>query len=143
MRGLGIERRWRHGTYFYSPQSVKQFWMCQRLERAHVSHCISALLESRPSDPSKVVYTARVVLPDCDSCSRGISHTLLPIVRKLKWSFQRDRLAKVHRENRTNSLGQKGWFEGNARLYQEGERVRLAICPGVRSLKSFYEALSM
>lgn len=161
MRGLGIERRWRNGLYFYSPQvtttfryheftptctildsqSVKQYWTCHNLERAHARHLISSLLDSRPSDPSKVHHTARVVLPDVDSCSPHISRMLLPVVRQLKWSLQRDRLAKKYREKAMNSAD---WFESNAQsLYPEGERVRLAICPGVRRFVRFYEGLAM
>jgi hypothetical protein len=69
---------------------------------------------------------------------------LLPVVRKLKWSLQRDRLAKIYREKEMNNAGPKGWFEGNAQsIYPEGERVRLAICPGVRSFVRFYEGLAM
>ncbi|KAF8514756.1 hypothetical protein JB92DRAFT_2917714 [Gautieria morchelliformis] len=142
MRGLGMERRWRHGLYFSSPQSVKQYWTSQRLDRAYVCHSISSLLGSRPTDPLKVQSTARVVLPDVESCSPRISHTLLPVVHQLKWSLQRDRLAKIHRDKQLNN-SPTGWFEGNARsFYVEGERVRLALCPGVRRLKSFYESLS-
>ena len=36
------------------------------------------------------------------------------------------------------------WFEGRGRgLWKENERVRLAICPGVRKIVRFYEGLSV
>ncbi|KAF8585125.1 hypothetical protein K439DRAFT_1388677 [Ramaria rubella] len=140
MRGLGIERRWKHGLYFYSPQSVKQYWISQYLDRAQVCQSISSMLDSRPLDPSKLHRTARVVLPDVESCSSRISRVLLPVVHELKWSQQRDRLARIYR---TSNSGPQNWFEGKARIfYGENERVRLAICPGVRRLKLLFEGLS-
>lgn len=91
----------------------------------------------------KVHHTARVVLPDVESCSSRISYSLLPVIHRLKWSLKRDRLAKIYRDKELSNSGPRGWFEGKAQsLYVEGERVRLAICPGVRRLKSFYEGLS-
>ena len=34
------------------------------------------------------------------------------------------------------------WLEGRGRgLMKEGERVRLAVCPGVRKLVGFYEGI--
>ncbi|KIJ53483.1 hypothetical protein M422DRAFT_154965 [Sphaerobolus stellatus SS14] len=141
MRGLQIERRWRHGLYLYSPQAVKLYWNIQRLTRAHAGHSISTMLVSRASEPPQGSQTARIILPDVDSGSRRISRVLLPIVHTLKWSFQRDRLSQIYRKKSNKST--VAWFEGNAHLCPENERVRLAICPGVRKLKMFFERVDL
>lgn len=134
MRGFGLERRWKNGLYLYSPQSVKLYWTTQRLDRVHISQILRSMLENRPSDPLKL---ARIVRPDLESSSSRISRVLLPTVHKLKWNFQRDRLAKKYRGMEAAT----SWVEANARWYPENERVRLAICPDVRKLKLFFEEL--
>ena len=79
-----------------------------------------------------------------ESSSLNISRSLLPIMRKLKWSLQRDRLAKVFKVSgvpagigewldKRDSLGRK--------VVQEGEKVRLAVCPNIRARVGFYERL--
>jgi len=120
---------------------VKLYWNIQRLERTHVSHCISTCLVSRPTDPAKGVLTARIILPDAASTTPRMSRILLPIVHQLKWNIQRDRLAKIYRSKSggASSGSAIAWFEGHGRFYPENERVRLAICPGVRQLKMLFE----
>lgn len=62
-------------------------------------------------------------------------------MRKLKWSLQRDKLAKMVRDG-SGILGVGKWLEGNGRHVREGERVRLAICPDIRKIVGFYEDLT-
>jgi len=73
-------------------------------------------------------------------------------MHQLKWSIQRDRLAKVVRDaasvGGTSSADIEGggglaaWIEAKGTgIIQDGERVRLALCPGVKKMVGFYEAL--
>ena len=74
-------------------------------------------------------------------------------MHQLKWSIQRDRLAKVVRDAASvggnnfsdDDKGRSGlaaWVEAKGKgIIQDGERVRLALCPGVRKFVGFYEAL--
>jgi len=138
MRGLGIERRWRHGLYFYSPQSVVQYETSMQLQKTHLRHLLSSHINARPMNALQLLHSTRI-LPDVESSSPRISRTLLPVVRKLKWCIQKDRLAKQVREQG----GLKDWLEDRGRLLvRETERVRLAICPGVRKVVGFWEELS-
>jgi hypothetical protein len=91
------------------------------------------------------------VLPDIESSSLAISRSLLPVVRKLKWSQQRDNLAKVVRDRTClalqsrdgkETIGFGEWVATIGRgIVQDGERVRLATCPNVRKIIRIYEAL--
>ena len=101
----------------------------------------------------RTLYRARV-LPDVESASLWIARSLLPIVRKLKWSIRKDKLARMVREDAGVSSGGAGVgmsakelivskIEGKGRgLWKESERYRLAICPGIRHLVQYYEALA-
>lgn len=73
-------------------------------------------------------------------------------MHQLKWSIRRDKLAKVVRDaasvSSTSSVDNEGgsglgaWIEAKGKgIMQDGERVRLALCPGVRKMVGFYEAL--
>lgn len=70
-------------------------------------------------------------------------------MRKLKWSLRRDQLAKLVRDGTVCGVGGTGvyigfgkWLENKGRgIVQDGERVRLAICPGVRNIVDLYERL--
>jgi hypothetical protein len=76
-------------------------------------------------------------------------------MRKLKWSLQKDRLAKILRDHtwtgtgaaaaagRVSGLAGFGeWLDTKGKgVVQDGERVRLAVCPGIRSIIGFYEEL--
>jgi len=149
MRGLGIERRWRTGAYFYSRSSVTQYENGLRFARQRARDVVSIQLKCR-SSPKKFLNSLHVsyVLPDVESSSLGISRTLLPAMHRLKWSIQRDRLSRAVRiilsriegPNGTISFG--GWFEGRAYgVIQDGERVRLAICPDIRKTIEIFERL--
>lgn len=65
-------------------------------------------------------------------------------MRKLKWSLQRDRLAKVFKESGMR-LGISAWLElgqgSGRRVVRETEKVRLAVCPDIRKTRGFFEGL--
>jgi hypothetical protein len=68
----------------------------------------------------------------------------MPTIRKLRWSIQKDRLSRMMRE--AGGLGKiggiAGWIESKGpAMIPEGERTRLALCPGVRKITQFYERL--
>jgi len=73
-------------------------------------------------------------------------------MRQLKWSIQRDSLAKKVRDGAcvggkasADDQGEGGlaaWIEAKGKgIIQDGERVRLALCPGIRKIVGLYEAL--
>ena len=150
LRGLQIERRWRMGVYFYSPHSVKQYESGLRLQRRHTKYILSAHLRGRGFGiaPLQKLHRAQVY-PDVESSSPRVSRTLLPVVRQLKWSIQRDRMAKIIRESAgplahggLAALG--GWIERQGPgIVPESERVRLALCPDVRKVIAHYELLGL
>ncbi|TFY69216.1 hypothetical protein EVJ58_g547 [Rhodofomes roseus] len=144
MRGLGIERRWRAGMYFYSQHMVAQYEVSLRLQRTHAGNVVESALRRRSSTSLYRIYSARV-LPD-ELPSAAISSTLIPAMRKLKWSIQRDRLAKLvkARSEMVREGGVVAWLEdrGKAVMRRENERVRLALCPGIGGTVRFYENLS-
>ncbi|THH18432.1 hypothetical protein EW146_g2574 [Bondarzewia mesenterica] len=149
MKGLGIERRWRMGFYFYSPLSVINYESSVRLQRRHASNIISCHLRRRPH----TLQTLKTphVLHDVESFSPAISRSLLPVMRKLKWSIRRDSLSKMVRNKSGMYVVGKGdqssgglgrWIETRSTILKgECERVRLAICPGVKKFVDFYEHL--
>ncbi|KAJ8084496.1 hypothetical protein PM082_003266 [Marasmius tenuissimus] len=158
VRGLGIERRWRDGTYFYSQRSVTLYEASIKLSRGHAGHVVSMVLRDRQqrylapssslpkSGPQPTFIGSTIVtrtLPgvDAEFSSTWVSRRLLPVMHKLKWSFQRDRLAKVIRGRDKVDLAK--WIDGNLGrgIVKEGERVRLALCPSVRRKVGFYESL--
>ncbi|KAJ6469637.1 hypothetical protein C8R47DRAFT_1150356 [Mycena vitilis] len=139
MRGLAIERRWRAGTYFYSHLSVVQYETSLRLARRQTSHVLSVHLRRR-SAASNPLLKSRA-FPDVEASSLSISRALLPIMHKLKWSLQRDKLAKMVRDG-SGIFGVNQWLEGRRHIVHEGERVRLAICPDIRKIVGFYENLT-
>ncbi|KAA1467942.1 hypothetical protein DENSPDRAFT_360978 [Dentipellis sp. KUC8613] len=145
LRGLGIERRWRMGLYLSSPHSVKHYENSLRLQRRHASHVLSSLLRHRSRGVAHLQDSR--VLPDVESSSPRVSRSLLPVMRKLKWSIRKDSLAKMVR---TLPIAQE-YVSGNAgswlekrgtSLVGECERFRLAICPGVKRIVNFYEKLA-
>ncbi|KAJ6609374.1 hypothetical protein B0H10DRAFT_2064601 [Mycena sp. CBHHK59/15] len=142
MRGLAIERRWRAGAYFYSHGSVVQYETSLLLARQHVGHIVSMHLRRRGAAPNPLKHLHQSqVYPDIESSCLSVSRSLLPVMRKLKWSLQRDKLAKMVRDG--SILGFGKWMEGNGRrVVHEGERVRLAICPDIRKIVGFYEDLT-
>ena len=90
------------------------------------------------------LHTSRV-LPNIESSNASVSRSLLPTVRKLKWSIQRDKLAKVVRDREDAVLsggGLRNWVEGAGRgIMMESERLRLALCPDVKRCVKFWEGL--
>ncbi|KAF7436485.1 hypothetical protein PC9H_003318 [Pleurotus ostreatus] len=156
MRGLNIERRWRTGTYLYSSLSVRQYEASLLLQRRRTSSVISSFLRRRTTSHLNALTSLHVshVLPDIESSSPAVSRILLPVMRKLKWSIQRDKLAKMVREGAcitavVNASGKPDvdafgrWLEskGKGLVKEDSERVILAICPDVKNIVRQYEAL--
>jgi len=138
------------GVYFYSPHSVKQYESGLRLQRRHTKYIIAAHLRGRGFglNPLQKLHQSHVY-PDVESSSPYISRTLLPVVRQLKWSIRRDKMAKIIRESAVplahggpSSLGK--WIERQGPgIVPESERVRLALCPDVRKVIAHYESLGL
>ena len=86
------------------------------------------------------------ILPDIESSSPSVARSLLPTMRKLKWSLQRDRLAREFK-NSGRAVGLRKWLEEGEekgirrRVFVEGETVRLAVCPDVTKRVWFFERL--
>ncbi|KDR85771.1 hypothetical protein GALMADRAFT_386298 [Galerina marginata CBS 339.88] len=150
IRGLAIERRWRMGAYFYSFNSIIQYDNSRTLHRRHASHVLSVQLQRRTSKESQVptsslrtLYSCHV-LPDVESSSLNFARSLLPVVRKLKWSIQKDKLAKVFKDSGMR-LGVGPWLDsGNGsgrKVLLENEKLRLALCPDIRKRLGFFERL--
>ncbi|KAH7916462.1 hypothetical protein BJ138DRAFT_1139794 [Hygrophoropsis aurantiaca] len=147
MRGLQIERRWRTGTYFHSPHAVRQYENGLRLQRRHAGLIISSHLRRRAVAPHTTLKSLHHshVFPDIESSSLSISRTLLPVVRQLKWSLQKDKMAQMVRGGScgpTSVGGAGAWIElkGQA-IVRDSERVRLALCPNVKKFIKIYETL--
>ncbi|KAL0572919.1 hypothetical protein V5O48_009032 [Marasmius crinis-equi] len=149
VRGLGIERRWRDGLYLYTQTSITWYEKSIKLSRGRAGHVVSMVLRDRLGSRSSPSSRSLPILPnrsvpgvDVEFSSTRISRLLLPVMHQLKWSFQRDRLAKMIRER---EIDLAKWIDGNLRkgIVKEGERVRLALCPGVRRKVGFYESLQL
>ncbi|EMD32549.1 hypothetical protein CERSUDRAFT_118600 [Gelatoporia subvermispora B] len=140
LRGLGIERRWRAGTYFHSHVMVSQYETSLRLQRTHTGNVIESSLRRRMSSGLPTVLR---LLPNE---ANSVSPSLISTMRRLKWSIQRDTLARVIKDRSElvrNGGGIIAWLEGRGRavMRRENERVRLAVCPGVKGTIKFYENL--
>ncbi|KAI0321357.1 hypothetical protein OF83DRAFT_1099962 [Amylostereum chailletii] len=153
-QGIAIERRWRLGLYLYSPLSVVNYESALRLQRGQASNAVSSNLRRRSRSPNLLhtLHTTRV-LPDVESSSLSVARSLLPVMRKLKWSLRKDSLAKKVRDRDDNTndshdhstprLLVARWIENRGTLLTgESERVRLALCPGVRKIVHFYEHIA-
>ncbi|KLO05049.1 hypothetical protein SCHPADRAFT_947223 [Schizopora paradoxa] len=136
-RGLGIERRWRMGAYLYSPQSVRQYENSQRLEVTHVRRVLSTHLQRRRA--TTAAAAAQSVMPDAEFVSSppSIAKSLLPVLHKLKWCIRRDKFARMVRA--TTGMNASVAILGR---WDENERIRLAICPGIRKIVKYYEGLA-
>ncbi|KAF8634882.1 hypothetical protein AX15_000636 [Amanita polypyramis BW_CC] len=117
IRGLNVEQRWRMGQYIYTVNSIKQYENGLKLARKHAGMVISRQLGRRlaaaPDQALKQLHDLHV-LPDVESFSPNISRNLLPIMHKLKWSLQRDKIARKLNA-RIVFLSTKGageWLEG-------------------------------
>ncbi|ESK90939.1 f-box domain-containing protein [Moniliophthora roreri MCA 2997] len=152
VKGLGIERRWRDGSYFYSQRSIMLYEASIKLSRRHAGHVVSTVLRQRTQSSNDVILKtlhATHVLPE-ECSSLRVSRILLPVMRKLQWSFQRDKLSRSFRDGTVHVYSMPGksanfgkWAESRGKgIVQDGERVRLALCPGdVRKKVGFYESL--
>jgi len=145
LQGAGIERRWRAGTYFNSQQMVTVYETSKRLQRDYVSHVVSSCLRRRSADSFTAFCTTRVV-PHAISSSicHSISQNLMPIIRQLNWSLQKDKMSRMIRDvsGLANSGAITAWIENKSlSKIEEGERARLALCPGIRKTVQFYEEL--
>lgn len=70
----------------------------------------------------------------------------MPIVRRLKWCFRCDQLARNFKTGPYVNSGDRTafwtWLEGKGRgIVQDGERLRLAICPDLKKNIRFYESI--
>lgn len=107
MKGLGIERRWRTGGYFYSPRMVSVYENALRLHRLHAQSLIAAILKDRfqPAGQNGRVLKYTVTGPSGIDVTGGlkktkpgvVSRALLPTIRSLRWSFKRDQVSRVVR----------------------------------------------
>lgn len=101
-------------------------------------------------NPLRSLHNMRI-LPDIEAVSLRISRSLLPIVLKLKRSLRRDELKRLLLANHyvlgsaTGTEKSKAhWLvDGKGRgIWHEDERIRLYVCPGVRSAINYFEKLS-
>ncbi|KAG5647746.1 hypothetical protein DXG03_008469 [Asterophora parasitica] len=145
MRGFGIERRLLNGILEHT-QSITQYEIGLRLARRHASDAVSVQLRRRTTRDDFLDSIAHV-LPDVESASHTISRILLPAIHRLKWSIQRDRLSRLVKLGICGASGPDGvrfgeWREKKGRgIVEDGERVRLALCPDIRKRVKFYEDL--
>ncbi|KAI0800556.1 hypothetical protein C8Q74DRAFT_424527 [Fomes fomentarius] len=149
IRGLGIERRWRDGLYFSSSLMVTQYENSLRLQRTHARTVLAHTLSRTHSSPNarSSVYQTRVFPSDVVS---PVSPRLMSAVRRLRWAIQRDRLAHLVKDRsemvKDGNRGLMNWLEANANgravLSMENERLRLALCPGIKGFVKFYEGLA-
>ncbi|KAL7285075.1 hypothetical protein PYCCODRAFT_1436872 [Trametes coccinea BRFM310] len=144
IRGIGVERRWRSGLYFQSPLIVRQYEIALRLQWTHARDVVSHTLRTRSPAARETFYHTRI-LPR-EASAAPVSAPLVSTVRRLRWALQRDRLARLVKDRceLVKNGGVVAWLEGKGRsaLTRENERVRLALCPGIKEIVKFYEGLS-
>ncbi|PIL31350.1 hypothetical protein GSI_06048 [Ganoderma sinense ZZ0214-1] len=145
IRGLGIERRWRDGMYFGSSTMVRQYECASRLQWTHARTVLAHSLRIRSSPAARDAFYHARVLPR-DASSMHVAAPLVSTVRRLRWAIQRDRLAHFvkDRSEMAKAGGLIKWLESNGRsvMSRENERVRLAVCPGIRGIVKYYEGLA-
>jgi len=148
IKGLGIERRWRMGGYFYSLNSIIQYENMCSLSRRHASNVLAVQLRRRTTNGtasnSLQILCSTHIFPDVESSSLNVARSLLPTMRKLKWCLQRDRLAKVFKVSGV-SVGIGAWLDRRdsegRKVLHEDEKLRLAVCPNIKTKVGFYERL--
>jgi hypothetical protein len=123
--------------------------MCS-LSRQHASHILAVQLRRRTTNGTASnllqILCSTHVFPDVESSSLNVARSLLPTMRKLKWCLQRDRLAKVFKVSGV-SVGIGAWLDRRdsssegRKVVQDGEKVRLAVCPNIRTRVGFFERL--
>lgn len=116
-----------------------------RLQRVHAGNVVASYLRRRSAGSLQALYSR--IVPDVVSsavyCS--IAQSLMPIIRKLQWSLQKDQLSRMMKT--ASGFGRIGgiaaWIEdkGPSKIH-DGERTRLAVCPGVRKRISMFEELA-
>lgn len=119
----------------------------------HASNILAGHFKRRPPGIDTFLHSLYGihVLPDVESSTTTVSRSLHPALHNLKWSIQRDRLAKLVRggscgitgsQSTTGAVGFGGWLEKSGKgIVQDSERVRLALCPDTRKTIAFYESL--
>ncbi|KAH9968650.1 hypothetical protein BC827DRAFT_1121126 [Russula dissimulans] len=95
MKGFNIEQHWRAGLYLYS--ALARIPSCN-VATPQASDVVSSKLRRWSLHPNsfKMFYKTHV-LPDVESSSPFNSRSLLPVVRRSKWSFQRDSISRITR----------------------------------------------
>ncbi len=111
---------------------MKQYENSLRLKVTHVRRVLSTHLQRRRS-------AAQSVMPDASSPS--IAKSLLPVLHKLKWCIRCDKFARMVRATTTSMDGVSIVNAGILGRWGENERIRLAICPGIRKIVRHYEDL--
>jgi len=142
LRGLNITQRYRNGEYLYTKRSVDQYKASLLVDRGLATRVVSRHLRRRSSAPEETLLSRLHqchVYPDVESSSFTISRSLLPVMRRLKWCFLRDKLAKVVRDKSVPSTGFAAWLESRGQIVVDSERIRLALCPDVRRMVKLYE----
>ncbi|KAH9932050.1 uncharacterized protein BXZ73DRAFT_89996 [Epithele typhae] len=147
IRGVGVERRWRDGLYFYTTLMVTQYENSMRLKWTHARNVLSHTLRARSSNPgARTAFYRSRVLPR-DAASTTVSPPLVSAVRRLRWALKRDHLAHFvkDRSDMVKNGGLNKWLEGNGRavMWRENERIRLALCPGIKGIVKFFEGLAL
>lgn len=120
----------------------------------HASNILAGHLKRRPPGIDTFLHSLYGihVLPDVESSTTAVSRSLHPALHNLKWSIQRDRLAKLVRsgsscsiiggQSITGAVGFGAWLEQSGKgIVQDSERVRLALCPNAQKTIAFYESL--
>lgn len=128
---------------------VTQYENSMRLQWTHARTILSHTLRTRSTPAAReAFYHTRVLPRDLSPTPTHVSPSLVSSVRRLRWALQRDRLAH-HVKDRSEMVkdgngGLMRWFEGNGRavMWRENERVRLALCPGIKGIVKFYEGLA-
>ena len=126
-------------------QMVRQYESSMRLQWTHARNVVAHALRARPSPAARAAFYRALVLPR-DMPEADVSPAIVPAVRRLRWALRRDRLAHFVKDRsemvKNGSLGK--WLEGDGRvvMWRENERVRLALCPGIKGIVRFYEGLS-
>lgn len=124
---------------------VRQYECSLRLQWTHARDVLAHSLCARSPGARETFYHTRV-LPR-ETSAAPVSARLVSTVRRLRWALQRDRLARFvkDRSEMVEKGGAVAWLEskGRAALWRENERVRLAVCPGIKGIVKFYEQLAL
>ena len=124
---------------------VRQYESAARLKWTHARTVLQRSLHTRSSPAARDAFYHTRVLPRYTS-STHVAAPLVSAVRRLRWAIQRDRLAHFVKDR--SEMAKKGglmkWLEENGRtvMFKENERVRLALCPGIKGIVKYYEGLA-